>query len=41
MLPLANTPFRFSRSESGITGRPRDLGEDTAAVLLRLRASDP
>ena len=31
----ANTPFRFSRSESGIAGPPPDLGQDTVEVLAQ------
>lgn len=33
-IPVANTPFRFSRSEAGMTGAPPpDVGEHTGAVL--------
>lgn len=32
-IPIANTPFRLSRSEAGIKGSPPDLGADTVAVL--------
>jgi CoA:oxalate CoA-transferase len=32
-IPIANTPVRMSRSESGIKGPPADLGEHTAEVL--------
>ena len=35
-IPIANTPFRFSRSESGIKGPPPSFGADTAEVLGRL-----
>ncbi|MFN0096746.1 MAG: CaiB/BaiF CoA transferase family protein, partial [Dehalococcoidia bacterium] len=33
MIPIANTPVRLSRSESGIKGPPADLGQHTAEVL--------
>lgn len=32
-IPIANTPVRLSRSESGIKGPPADLGEHSAEVL--------
>jgi CoA:oxalate CoA-transferase len=32
-LPIANTPVRMSRSESGIKGPPPDFGEHTAEIL--------
>ncbi len=35
-IAIANTPFRFSRSEAGIKGPPPDVGQDTAAVLDEL-----
>jgi CoA:oxalate CoA-transferase len=35
-IPIANTPIRMSRNESGIAGPPADFGEHTAAVLTRL-----
>lgn len=35
-IPIANTPFRMSRSESGIKGPPPSFGEDTAGVLGEL-----
>jgi len=35
-IPIANTPVRMSRSETGITGPPPDLGGDTADVLGEL-----
>ena len=35
-IPIANTPLRFSRSESGIRGAPPSFGENTAEVLQRL-----
>ncbi len=35
-IPIANTPFRFSRSQSGIRGAPPSLGQDTTAVLQQL-----
>lgn len=35
-IPIANTPFRMSRSEAGIKGPPPDFGADTAAVLGEL-----
>jgi CoA:oxalate CoA-transferase len=35
-IPIANTPFRMSRSESGIKGPPPDYGEDTQDVLGEL-----
>lgn len=39
-LPIANTPVRFSRSESGIKGPPPDMGGDTIAVLGELLGLD-
>lgn len=35
-IPIANTPVRMSRSESGIKGPPPDVGEDTRDVLEEL-----
>ncbi|MGD9934333.1 MAG: CaiB/BaiF CoA transferase family protein [Dehalococcoidia bacterium] len=35
-IPIANTPVRLSRSESGIKGPPADFGEHTAHVLGEL-----
>ena len=35
-IPIANTPVRLSRSESGIKGPPADYGEHTAEVLANL-----
>ncbi len=35
-IPIANTPVRMSRSETGIKGPPPSLGADTAAVLDEL-----
>jgi len=35
-IPIANTPVRMSRSESGIKGPPADFGEHTADVLAKL-----
>ncbi len=35
-IPIANTPVRLSRSESGIKGPPADLGEHTGEVLGQL-----
>ena len=35
-IPIANTPVRMSRSETGIAGPPPDLGGDTADVLGEL-----
>jgi len=35
-IPIANTPVRMSRSESGIKGPPADFGEHTADVLAEL-----
>ncbi len=40
-IPIANTPFRMSRSESGIKGPPPDFGSDTAAVLGDLLGLSP
>jgi len=38
----ANTPFRFSRSEAGMTGAPPpDVGEHTATVLVERLGIDP
>ncbi|MGK2964631.1 MAG: CaiB/BaiF CoA transferase family protein [Tepidiformaceae bacterium] len=39
-VPIANTPFKFTRSEAGITGKPPpDFGADTADVLAELLGS--
>ncbi len=35
-IPIANSPVRMSRSETGIKGPPPDLGQDTVAVLAEL-----
>ena len=35
-IPIANTPFRLSRSESGIKGPPPDFAQDTGDVLAEL-----
>jgi CoA:oxalate CoA-transferase len=35
-LPIANSPVRMSRSESGIKGPPPDMGQDTETVLGEL-----
>lgn len=35
-IPIANSPVRFSRSESGIKGPPPSMGQDTVAVLAEL-----
>jgi CoA:oxalate CoA-transferase len=35
-IPIADTPLRLSRSETGIKGPPPDFGQDTAAVLEEL-----
>ncbi len=35
-IPIANTPFRLSRSEAGIKGSPPDLGADTVVVLAEM-----
>ena len=32
-IPIADTPIRLSRSETGIQGPPPSMGEDTAGVL--------
>jgi CoA:oxalate CoA-transferase len=32
-IPIANTPFRYSRSETGISGPPPSFGADTEAIL--------
>lgn len=34
-IPIANTPLRMSRSESGIKGPPPSFGQDTRDVLTR------
>lgn len=42
-IPIADTPIRLSRSETGIQGPPPSMGEDTAGVLeewLGLKAED-
>jgi CoA:oxalate CoA-transferase len=40
-IPIANTPVRLSRNESGIKGPPADLGEHTAEVLEALLGLGP
>ena len=35
-IPIADTPVRMSRSETGIAGPPPDFGEHTGPVLARL-----
>lgn len=35
-IPIANTPVRMSRSETGIKGPPPSLGADTESVLAHL-----
>ena len=35
-IPIANTPFRMSRSESGIKGPPPDFGQHTGDVFAQL-----
>lgn len=35
-VPIADTPFKLSRSEAGIKGPPPDFGEDTSDVLEQL-----
>jgi crotonobetainyl-CoA:carnitine CoA-transferase CaiB-like acyl-CoA transferase len=35
-IPIANTPFRMSRSESGIKGPPPNFGQHTRDVLGEL-----
>lgn len=40
-IPIANTPVRLSRSESGIKGPPADFGEHTAEVLGSLLGVTP
>ena len=32
-IPIANTPFRYSRSETGISGPPPSFGADTETIL--------
>jgi CoA:oxalate CoA-transferase len=39
-IPIANTPVRLSRSESGIKGPPADYGEHTAEVLREFLGLD-
>jgi CoA:oxalate CoA-transferase len=39
-IPIANTPVRLSRSETGIKGPPADYGEHTAEVLGNLLGLD-
>jgi CoA:oxalate CoA-transferase len=39
-IPIADTPVRMSRSETGIKGPPPDFGQDTAAVLHELLGID-
>lgn len=40
-LPIAETPIRMSRSETGIAGPPPDMGADTVAVLGRVLGLSP
>jgi len=40
-IPIANTPVRMSRSETGIKGPPPSLGQDTADVLAALLGKGP
>ncbi len=40
-IPIANTPFRMSRSESGIKGPPPSFGHDTEDVLRALLGMTP
>ena len=39
-IPIANTPVRMSRSETGIKGPPPSLGADTESVLAELLGLD-
>jgi crotonobetainyl-CoA:carnitine CoA-transferase CaiB-like acyl-CoA transferase len=39
-IPIANTPVRMTRSESGIKGPPPDYGQHTADVLAELLGID-
>jgi len=39
-IPIANTPVRMSRSETGIKGPPPSLGADTEAILAELLGLD-
>jgi CoA:oxalate CoA-transferase len=39
-IPIANTPLRMSRSESGIKGPPPSFGQDTRDVLAELLGMD-
>lgn len=39
-IPIANTPVRMSRSETGIKGPPPSLGADTESVLAELLGID-
>lgn len=39
-LKVVNTPFRFSRTEAGVTRAAPDLGENTAEVLRRWLSKD-
>ena len=40
-MTVANTPFKFSRSEAGIKGRPPSFGEHTKDVLAELLEMEP
>mgnify|MGYP002682960706 CR=1 FL=1 len=40
-IPIANTPLRLSRSETGIKGPPPDFAQDTGDVLAELLGLSP